>query len=120
MQVHLNNSNNINFGGTLKIYNVGRHNTKISEQSSKLIENAFSFATKDAEGHMDLILFDRYNMQSAQPDTIYFKGKNYSDSVEAYLVNTKDNNLLISKLISIFYGFKEIEKTKENIKILFK
>lgn len=120
MRINSSNLNNTNFNGTLKIHNIGANHTQISKESIKLIEKAFAYATKDESGHMDVLLYDRYSRQIASPDKIFYTELNYSDYADTYIKNCKDNNVLIQKIVSIFYGFKNVKNFKDNILTTFR
>ena len=118
MQVNLNNLNNynnVNFNATLKIYRVGNQHSQISEDSIKLVEKAFSFATKDEDGQLDVILYDRYNAQNASKDKILFIDGTYTDSTDTYIKDCKDSNTMINKFVSILHNFKKVKILKEEI-----
>ncbi len=120
MQVNLNNLSYVNFNATLKIYNSGNQNTKISPKSANIIEKAFSYATKDESGHMDVLLFDRYSNNVASPDRIIYTDGAYSDFADTLIKETKDNDVILGKLLTTFYGFKDIIRFKEKVMTMFK
>lgn len=120
MKINLNNIDCVNFNATLKIYNTNTHNTQLTKESVKFLEKAFSFATKDDSGHMDILIFDRYNKRIASPDRILYTDGEYSDFVDTLIKNTSDNNVILNKLLTIFNGFKETAKFKEKVMTIFK
>lgn len=120
MQVHFNNFNNVNFNGTLKIYDSSSQYSKMSKESVKMIEKQFSYATKDENGHMDVLLYDRYNVRKAKPDIIIFSDGNYNDYAETFIKNRNDDFTILNKFISIFNEFKNIKNIKDKVKTTFK
>ena len=117
MQINSCNSYNNNFKATLKIYN--HLNSQLSDKTAKYIEKEFAILTANDKGNLDLILFNRYNSHIAKPDRILYTEGEYTDYADTYFKHVENKNDIVSKLLKIFYGFKNIKEFKDNVKKLF-
>jgi len=112
-------NDNSNFKASIKIYSMENLNSPIRNNNIKYVENKFAEMTHSEKGHIDLILYDRYNYKNAKPDRLLFREGNYMDSVDTYIKHISDNKELVNKLVGVFKGFKKIKEIKDSINKTF-